>query len=215
MVESVVGTTTHDIRILLALSGEDMPNYNWVGDVANGRVTFLRIITPDDMPTVHKWNLLELHGGSKFADPPALFMLAADDMIFETKGWDRDLVEHYEALENKIHVYSLRDSRDSLGTPHPIISRDYILAMGYFLPPIMLHWFVDSWTVDIAKSNSVFTHLDKFLLTHDKPSDRGQPDETHNRIRRMGWHERDKYVNDTCQHFLEVEKARLAKVMRG
>lgn len=164
---------------------------------------------PEFMPTVHKWNTL----AQEAMKNPAvkLFMLAADDIIFETPGWDKALLDHYNALENKIHVYSFRDSRDACGTPHPIISREYIEAAGYFLQPIFLHWFVDTWTVSIARANNCFTHLKELRLTHDKPSDHGKADETHNGIRRNKWWERDAYVNATCQHFLESEKIRLAK----
>lgn len=161
-------------------------------------------------PTVQSWNYL-----SSFAmtEGHNLFMLAADDIIFSTPGWDEALLDHYNNLENKIHVYHLQDSRDVNGTPHPIVTREYIDAMGYFLPPIFMHWYGDTWTVEIAKHNSCFTHLRDYELIHDKPSDKGISDETHSRIRKMGWRERDKYVNDTCQHFLELEKNRLAKVL--
>lgn len=176
---------------------------------------YARVITsnefPEFMPTVHKWNTL---AQAALEDKNnKLFMLAADDIIFETPGWDGALLDHYNALENKIHVYALGDSRDPDGTPHPIVSREYMEAMGYFLPPLFLHWFVDTWTVAIGKSSGTFTHFRDFKVTHDKPSDQGQPDETHLGIRRMGWHERDTYVNATCQHFLESEKIRLAKHM--
>lgn len=164
---------------------------------------------PEFMPTVHKWNILAQRA-LKYPEIK-LFMLAADDMIFETTGWDKALLDHYNALENKIHVYALQDSRDPDGTPHPIITREYMEAMGYFLPPLFLHWFVDSWTVSIASHSGCFTRMRDFRLTHDKPSDQGKPDETHLGIRRMGWHQRDQHVNDTCQHFLETEKQRLAK----
>lgn len=165
---------------------------------------------PEYMPTVHKWNMLAKNVYEMFPEAK-LFMLAADDIIFETPGWDKALLDHYNALENKIHVYALQDSRDPDGTPHPIVTREYIDAMGYAFPPIFLHWFVDTWTVSIARANNCFTHLKELRLTHDKPSDHGKADETHNGIRRNKWWERDAYVNATCQHFLESEKIRLAK----
>lgn len=155
--------------------------------------------------TVMTWNYL---AGKAQGD---LIMLGSDDTVFTTPGWDSALIEHYNSLDNKIHVYSLRDSRDRAGTPHPIVTKEFIAAMGYFLPPIFLHWFVDTWIVDIAKANNCFTHLTDYLLVHDKPSDSGDPDETHNRIRRQGWHRRDQYVNDTCQHFLGHERIRLGR----
>lgn len=199
MIESVQKTVYGDVRLILALSEEDTKTYS--------EYVSCDIIVPDGMPTVHKWNLLA-RKAMEYTEHK-LFMLGSDDIIFDTPGWDRALIEHYNALENKIHVYSLLDSRDPAGTPHPIVTREYIEAMGYFLAPIFLHWFVDTWTVEIAKANNCFTHLTDYLLIHDKPSDSGKPDETHSRIRRMGWHERDKYVNDTCQRFLIREKTHL------
>lgn len=164
-----------------------------------------------DYPTVYKWNYLEQL--AKTYDPD-LYMLAADDIIFATPGWDTALMQHYNKLENKIRVYHLRDSRDDNGTPHVIVTREYVGAMGYFMPPIFLHWFIDTWTVEIAKATGSFTHFKEYELVHDKSSDRGKPDKTHNRIRQMGWHARDQAVNDSCQHFLEYEKLRLAKVVQ-
>lgn len=164
---------------------------------------------PDGMPTAFKWNLLA-EEAMKNPDNK-LFMLCADDVVFSTPLWDRALLEHYEKLENKIHVYHLRDSRNPEGTPHPIMTREYIEAMGYFLPPMFLHWNVDVWTVEVAKANDCFTHMKNYLLIHDKPSDVGKPDETHNKIRSMGWRERDAWTAEHSQHFLEFEKHRLMK----
>jgi len=142
-----------------------------------------------------------------------LLMLGADDTIFATPGWDEALLDHYGKLENKIHVYHLQDSRDIEGTPHPIVTREYYNAIGYFVPPIFFHWYVDSWTREIAKYNSIFTHLKEFELVHDKPSDLGKPDATHTGIRSQGWHDRDKFVHENCQHFLQQEQKRLWKIM--
>lgn len=169
------------------------------------------LIGADGEPTVYRWNVLAKRA---LREPEnKLFMLAADDIVFSTPCWDEALLNHYNSLENKIHVYALQDSRDPEGTPHPIVTREWIEAMGYAFPPIFLHWHLDTWTVAISKANNCFTHLKDYLLVHDKPSDRGQPDETHTRIRSLGWHERDKYVNETCQHFLECEKQRLGRII--
>lgn len=170
----------------------------------NGDDDYAGLKYPIDCPTVYMWNDLASRAGKH-----KLCMLASDDIIFTIPGWDKALLDHYNALENKIHVYAFQDSRDPNGTPHIIVTREYIDAMGYFVPPIFVHWFVDTWTVEIAKANNCFTHLKDFLLVHEKPSDKGQADETHLRIRRNGWFERDKFVNDKCKVFLEFEKERL------
>lgn len=165
------------------------------------------------MPTVQKWN--DLAAAAMKNPEYNLFMLGADDMYFSTPGWDFALNEHYKNLENKIHVYALKDSRDPLGTPHPIVTREWIEAMGYAFPPIFLHWNLDTWTVEIARANNCFTHMDKFTLTHDKPSDTGFGDNTHNGIRSYGWRERDKWVAEKMAHLLEGEKVRLAYKIMG
>lgn len=150
----------------------------------------------------------------EFNPDSTLYMVGADDMVFATPEWDKALLNAHKKMQEKIHVFSLRDSRDPSGTPHPIISREYVRVMGYFLPPIFLHWYVDTWTVEIARTNNCFTHLTDYLLIHDKPSDRGEKDETHIRPRRLGWHERDTYVNHTCAHFLGMEKERLGRMIQ-
>lgn len=210
MVQSAYATTSANIRIYIAVPQDEFEAYKAAIQIPESdRVGVCMVVMPDQ-PTGFKWNRLAelaMHDGSR-----GLFMLAADDMVFSTPCWDEALLDHYNKLENKIHVYSLRDSRDELGTPHPLCTREYIEAMGYFLPPLFLHWMVDSWTVEIAKSNSCFTHLMDFMLIHDKPSDRGQADATHTGIRSKGWHERDMWVANKMAHFLEYEKKRLACV---
>lgn len=164
------------------------------------------------LPTVQKWNDLAFEAMNN--PEYKLFMLGGDDMYFSTPGWDYALKEHYQNLENKVHVYSLKDSRGEESYPHPIVTREWIETMGYAFPPLFLHWKLDTWTIEIAKANNCFTHMTDFLLTHDKPSDNGGGDATHHGIRSYGWRERDQFVADKCAHFLQVEKDRLAKALQ-
>lgn len=202
MIKSISDTSSL-ARVFTGISETDQSVYGIKGN----------LITPEWMPTSHKWELL---ANKAYRETDSkLFMLGADDTIFATKDWDKALFSHYEGLTNKIHVYSLCDSRDKAGTPHPIVTREYVEAMGYFLPPLFLHWFVDSWTVEIAKANNCFTYFDDLLLIHDKPTDKMEDkwggDATRNDIRKAGWLSRDMYVNKSCKHFLEAEKNRLEK----
>lgn len=213
MVESVHNTSSTDVVIFLFIADDDESwcEYQKLDDPKIHR-GLLNIIRVPAWPTVQSWNC-HIKGLVKDGVTD-LFMLSADDIIFSTPGWDQALLEHYDNLKEKVHVYSLQDSRDADGTPHPFVTREYIEALGYAFPPIFLHWWVDSWTVAIGKSCGVFTHLKDYLLIHDKPSDRGQLDETHSRIRRMGWHERDAYVAKTMDHVLKAEMVRLDNYLR-
>lgn len=204
MVNSAYKTAykSESVCIYLGIAEEDTQKY--------GYGSFLSYKFPLST-TAHKWNKLAEIAMQNLNKN--LFMLGADDMIFTTPGWDKALLDHYNALDNKIHVYALQDSRDENGTPHIIVTREYIEAMGWFVPPIFLHWFIDSWTVAIAKANNCFTHMKDYLLIHDKPSDNGQADETHSRIREWGWHERDRWVADKCVDVLDMYKQKLASNM--
>lgn len=191
-----------DVKIYAAIQQDDIAMYSGYD--------FL-LATQEWMPTCHKWNLL---AESAMQNPNInLFMLAADDIIFATPLWDAAIKDHYNALENKIHVYALLDSRDENGTPHQIVTREFIEAMGWFCPPIFLHWMTDTWTTEIAKSAGVFTHLKDYLLIHDKSADKGTPDATHIGIREQGWHARDMWVAEHCQDWLEMQKIKLHRAV--
>lgn len=194
MVDSAFGTSEKNIYVYSGSNGGD--NY--------ADTQF-----PVDIPTCYMWN--DLAKQALENESNRFFMLGADDMLFATPGWDRALQDHYDALENKIHVYHLQDSRDLNGTPHPIVTREYIKAMGYFLPPIFLHWYVDTWTVALAKEVGCFTHMKDYILIHDKASDKGKADETHNHIRQMGWtmRDRDLWDGQFCTRMLYHDIGRL------
>lgn len=193
MIDSAVATSSTDIHFLIAYNDDEAESYTQCQRERGGRVVVSFYPMPDNLPTAHKWNLL---ADKAMTASFKLFMLGADDMIFATPCWDEALINHYNSLDKKQHVYHLQDSRDKDGTPHPIMTREWIEMLGYFVPPIFLHWYIDSWTVQLAEQNWCFTHLRDYELIHDKPSDKGNPDETHSRIRNWGWNERDKWVND-------------------
>lgn len=225
MVQSVAKTTSTKITIYVLLqSEEDVASYDIKGlqIPSNGNLD-IKInafhLFEVDAPTVHLWNRL---AGIAYDDKEVtnnIFMLGSDDIVFDTKGWDVGLIKRYDELANKIHVFSLKDyrqhsSNETLSTPHPIVTREYMKAMGYFIPPLFLHWHVDMWTVEIARANNVFTHVENFICVHDKVELIEDKDDTHERLRKRGWRERDAYVDKTSQHILEAEKKRLGACLQ-
>ena len=198
MIESVLKTSQRDnVVIYIGLSG------NGYGYDFLKHYPCVKVLTAKDWTTAYTWNLLAEE--AKKDASIGFFMLGADDMVFSTPCWDMALIKFGEDAV----VVSFLDSRDSEGTPHPVMSRSFHEKLGYFTAPIFLHWYVDTWLVAIAKACGRFHHLKQYFLVHDKLSDKGTPDETHNDIRRRGWRERDKYTWDKCQHFLFCEQQRM------
>lgn len=207
MINSAFATAETEIKIYCYVSTEDPKRHEYDSLIDDAKVIG---ITGPDYSCVMALNEM---GRMREPSQSELVMVGADDTIFATKGWDKAILDHYHALEKKPHVYAMQDSRSEDGTPHLIMSREYIDTLGYVFPPIFLHWFADSWTTEIAKSAGCFTHMKDYLLIHDKPSDRSEPDETHTRIRKLGWQNRDTYVNEKCQHYLDLEKSLLRMAM--
>lgn len=208
MIESACATSANDLTIYIAVCGEEIDAYQKVSKeifIVDRKLKAAFVTLPDNLPTAQKWNML--CDIAMKDERNRLFMLGADDMVFSTPLWDEKLLSLYD---KKPHVYHLQDSRDRDGTPHPIMTREYIERMGFFVPPIFLHWNVDTWTIEAAKSANCFTHLRDYELLHIKPSDQGNPDETHNRIRDFGWRERDAYVADKMSFVLEQMKFKLS-----
>lgn len=206
MVQSAYNTSKGKVQIYILVGPEEFHIYQDALQLVEGDRVGVVLISGAEYTTVHKWNkLAALAFSQKDID---FFMLGSDDIIFATDGWDEKLL-----VKEYPHVYHFQDSRDVSGTPHPIVNRNYISALGYFLPPIFMHWFCDKWTVEIAREANCFTHITEISLIHDKPSDVGLADETHSGIRRKGWHERDVWTEKSCQHFLQVEKDRLKSFM--
>lgn len=208
MVDSARATADEPIEVFLGIASNE-GNYP-----QEYRHILAQQALMEEMPTVAITNFLAEEAMRNLDNK--LFMIVGDDAIFATKGWDTALKNEYDKLDNKIHVFSFKDSRSAEGTPHPIVSREFIEAMGYLCTPIFMHFFVDTWLVEMAKNSNCFTKLDDHLVIHDKDSDRGIPDNTHTRLRDNGCKARDFYVKNKCQHFLETEKRRLFdKVMES
>jgi len=204
MVESVYATSSTNPKIYISTDARDLWSYKLSREITATDW----VHSPHGMPTSHKWNILAQEAMKNPENK--LFMLAADDMGFVSPGWDNGLIANYEG---KPQVFAFQDTRDPLGTPHPIVTREWVELFGWFVPPIFAHWYIDSWTVEIAKSANCFTHLNQFVLEHNKPSDRGQGDETHSLIRSYGWRERDEFIATTCKDWLELQKQKLSKVL--
>lgn len=143
-----------------------------------------------------------------------LYCLISDDCRFGSYGWDRALKNSYESLSNKIHMWCLQYNLDWDGTAFPILSKEFIHAMGWVVPPLFAQYYCDTWLGEIARANNCLTYLRDFNLVHEKKHPLGQGRELNDDVRRRAVLSRDSYVNDTCKHFLEYEKQRLAKAMQ-
>lgn len=172
-----------DIEILFYLNEDDPERPNYLLS------PFTAFVDGPDGPTSYAWNLLAKRAAGD------ILMLVGDDVEFTTQDWDRKLSEEATPYlqAGTPAVFSFDDGRSELGTahPHPAMNRTVYNRLGYLACPMFRHWCVDTWLVEIAKKAACFHYLADIQLAHQKPSDSGAGDETHQRIRRGNFHTAD------------------------
>jgi|TARA_R110000822_G_scaffold25827_16_gene78219 hypothetical protein len=94
----------------------------------------------------HGWNLM-----AKKAEGSILFM-QGDAELMMTKGWDNIVFEKTLQLHKRIGVLVPDDGRNQGGAPHFMVTRQWYELMGYMSHPIFLHWYVDTYAVELAQA---------------------------------------------------------------
>lgn len=135
-----------------------------------------------------------------------IFGHMGDDIIFRTVGWD-DVVRRYiNYYSDHIAFVYGRDgfSPDTFGT-HGFLHRNWVDAVGYFVPPYFSSDYNDTWLNDV--STMVGRHLFAVELYTEHMhfiNGKGPKDQTH--IERLARHAADRVENV----YKEKEKERIA-----
>ncbi len=95
------------------------------------------------------WNIAYEH-----ANGP-IYMHCGDDIVFQTDGWDTKVKEEFAKYPDKI-VLVYGDDGDpnkekNFGT-HSFIHKNWVDAVGYFVPPYFSSDFNDTWLNEVADS---------------------------------------------------------------
>jgi len=79
-----------------------------------------------------------------------ILMCGGDDLIFETKDWDRLIVSAFEKFPDEIALVYGNDGNfgSSLAT-HPILSKKAVETVGWFFPPIGLTYANDNFIFNL------------------------------------------------------------------
>ena len=135
--------------------------------------------------TCYSWNQL-----AEKARHDILF-LAGDDIQFMTKNWDLNIIKVFEMFPDKICMaapfdgnnkgngnallfneepYQLKKN-EQVGSPHFAVHRNWMKALGYFVPPFFWHWHVDTYNQTVAKKLGRCFYLTKTLIQAKKVFD--------------------------------------------
>ncbi len=172
--DSIVDTTEdlNDIEMIVAVDNDDPQLEAYV---KLSKAEPIHLIIMDRTVLSIYWNRCQ-----KKAKGP-IYMHAGDDIIFRTKGWDAQVKAAFDEYEDKIvfvHGDDGGGNGQNFGT-HGFIHKNWVNAVGYFVPPYFSSDYNDTWLNDVSNMLSRRKYVD-ILTEHMHPAfGKGPMDITH------------------------------------
>lgn len=151
-------------------------------------------IGPDRSP-IYSWNLL-----AENAKYDILFLIG-DDAQFTFDNWGLKILEVFDQYPDKIVMtYPKVPTLGKSKCPHFCIHKNWVNAIGYFLPPAFYHWYADTWLREIAWG------LDRFhLIAEWEMPIENIRDETTSRYHGSWQRERDDWIWNHTKRYREKD----------
>lgn len=172
MLESVKRTATGDVEIICRLDDDDPTVKDYPKDPL---VSYISGPHPHMMSKL--WNeCWERATGD-------IGMLAGDDIIFVTEGWDRRVAEAMRLASDRLVMVYTNDETPRQAPVLPFISRRWADLVG-FTTSDFPGWFADEWIWSMAAELRRVVFLDDVIIHQDQRGD----DETSQELilKRMG-----------------------------
>jgi len=112
-----------------------------------------------------------------------IYMVCADDIVFESKNWDKLVIEKFDKCEDKILlVYGKDGGKNERLSTHPFIHKNWIETVGFFTPPYFEFCMCDTWLFTIASRLNRTVFIPEIYTAHwnctNKSYTSGVPDKT-------------------------------------
>lgn len=137
-------------------------------------------------------------------------MHAGDDLVFKTTGWDLAVLEAFEEVPDKIlfvHGDDGSPNGKTFGT-HGFIHRNWVEAVGYFVPPYFSSDYNDTWLNSVAHQIGRYRYIDIYYEHMHPAWGKAKWDATHNE--RLARHKKDKvedlYASKAPERLRDAEK---------
>jgi GT2 family glycosyltransferase len=92
-------------------------------------------------------------------------MLVADDMIFQTPGWDEKLLAALGEIGGT-GIVGWDDKRRYDALEHVLMSTDIVRALGYFANPAMSHFYIDNAWTELGKRSGLLRYCPDVIIEH-------------------------------------------------
>lgn len=130
-----------------------------------------------------------------------VMMHCGDDIVFRTDGWDERVLDEFDQYGDKIIFVHGRDGyQDGRVGTHGFLHRNWIDAVGYFVPPYFSSDYNDLWLTEVADALHRRRYVPTIYTEHMHPViGKGTWDQTHQE--RLKRHQQDdvaKIYRDTA-----------------
>jgi glycosyltransferase involved in cell wall biosynthesis len=201
MIDTALFTAGEEIEILLYLNDDDptLPEYIKLID------SKYYSIGPDRSPG-YSWNMLANQASGE------IIFLIGDDVTFITDKWPALVNSAFDQYPDKIVcVYPIVPGLKRRKNPHFCLHKDWINTLGYFVPPHFWHWYVDTWIREVAIRLGRYHPIDEFQL----PIILEISDDTAERKDRLCLRERDNWMWEKTQRYIDADVRELEKFIRS
>ena len=131
-----------------------------------------------------------------------------DDYVYLTPGWDVILESYISNINHPYHLFFFDDGlQHGNHCAFPIVSKEWVNALGYFFPEIFHHNYVDTWVFDIAQRLNVWKYIPEVKNQHLHHSiNLHSFDKTYKEGNTNNEDDRVMYLSHTKEREAEVEK---------
>lgn len=142
-----------------------------------------------------------------------IYMHCGDDIRFRTKGWDTIVEWNFSQYPDRILFLYGRDGlQDEVLGTHGFLHKNWVDAVGYFVPPYFSSDYNDTWLNEVAEMIGRRIYEPKIYTEHMHPAaNKGEWDKTHQE--RQQRHLDDKV--DNLYQSKQKERQRDAEKLRG
>lgn len=142
-------------------------------------------------------------------------MLAADDILFHTPGWDVAVEEAFAEVDDRILMVYADDGTKRKAPVNPFVHRRWIEAAG-FTPPDFQGWYGDNWIWTMAAELGRVRFLKQVRIAHfqKRGSDDTYKDGERARDAVGGWRGmRDRFYSPEMMQRRDSQMSKLAELM--
>jgi hypothetical protein len=145
------------LRIIVGVEPDDADRY---GEVFGNDAAWIHVLRAGGN---YVRAIRELHRGTL----AGIYGLSADDFVFETPGWDRQIRQALTELPERLGLVYADDGiqGERLATA-PFLSAEWIECLGDVLPGNYQHMFCDTEVTDIARRAGLLCFLPDVRIAH-------------------------------------------------